>query len=252
MRAQQAEALKAGKPWPPAYRFDRTPHPVTVGPMVDEAHRMIRFIPETSLNDTDASYHLPAFYELWARWGPKADRAFWAEAADVSRDLFNRVTGPKTGLSPDRSHFDGSTIMTRDGQPDPFGYDSWRTVSNWSMDWSWWGKDPREQALSDRIQAFLIGQGINDFADRYTLDGKPLSDRHSYGMVATTAAGGLAATPGPTSKAFLQALWDMPVPSGEQRYFDGMLYLMNLMHCSGEFRIIEPRPSAKAPKRRGA
>ena len=31
----------------------------------------------------------------------------------------------------------------------------------------------------------------------------------------------------------------MPVPSGEQRYFDGMLYLMSLMHLSGEFRIIE-------------
>jgi oligosaccharide reducing-end xylanase len=33
----------------------------------------------------------------------------------------------------------------------------------------------------------------------------------------------------------------MPVPSGEQRYYDGLLYLMSLMHCSGEFRIIEPR-----------
>jgi oligosaccharide reducing-end xylanase len=31
----------------------------------------------------------------------------------------------------------------------------------------------------------------------------------------------------------------MPVPSGEQRYYDGMLYLMSLMHASGNFRIIE-------------
>jgi len=30
-------------------------------------------------------------------------------------------------------------------------------------------------------------------------------------------------------------------PSGEQRYFDGMLYLMSMMHCSGNFRIIEAR-----------
>jgi len=36
-------------------------------------------------------------------------------------------------------------------------------------------------------------------------------------------------------------LWDMPIPSGEQRYYDGMLYLMSLMHLSGEFRIWEPR-----------
>ena len=57
---------------------------------------------------TDASYHLPAFYELWSRWGPVEDRAFWAKAADVSRDFFNRVTGPETGLTPDRSNFDGT------------------------------------------------------------------------------------------------------------------------------------------------
>jgi oligosaccharide reducing-end xylanase len=80
---------------------------------------------------------------------------------------------------------------------------------------------------------------MNDFPDRYTLAGQPLSTRHSPGMVAAAAVGGFAATPGPVSKAFLQALWDMPVPEGEQRYFDGMLYLMSLMHCAGEFRIID-------------
>ena len=66
------------------------PRPVTVGPMVDEASHMIRFVPETNVPGTDASYHLPAFYELWARWGPPEDRAFWAKAADVSREFFER------------------------------------------------------------------------------------------------------------------------------------------------------------------
>jgi oligosaccharide reducing-end xylanase len=245
-RAREAEAAKEGRIWPP-FRPDRTPRPVTVGPMVDETHSMIRFVPETNVPGTDASYHLPAFYELWARWGPAEDRRFWAKAADVSRALFARVTGPKTGLSPDRSHFDMSTMPTRDGRPDPFGYDSWRTVSNWSVDYSWWGKDRNERVLSDRVQHFLHGQGIDSFPDRYTLDGRPLSTRHSAGMVATTAVGGFAATAGPVSRAFLQALWDMPIPAGEQRYFDGMLYLMSLMHCAGEFRIIEPQRRQRVP-----
>jgi oligosaccharide reducing-end xylanase len=56
-------------------------------------------------------------------------------------------------------------------------------------------------------------------------------------MVATAAVGSLAATDGPNAKAFVDALWNMPVPSGEQRYYDGMLYLMSMMHASGEFRI---------------
>jgi oligosaccharide reducing-end xylanase len=34
------------------------------------------------------------------------------------------------------------------------------------------------------------------------------------------------------------------MPAGEQRYFDGMLYLMSMMHLAGEFRIIGPSPSA--------
>jgi oligosaccharide reducing-end xylanase len=46
-----------------------------------------------------------------------------------------------------------------------------------------------------------------------------------------------AATNGKISKAFVEALWNAPVPSGEQRYYDGMLYLMSILHCSGNFRI---------------
>ncbi len=248
-RTAAAEAAEKGELWPPNRSGPVRPNwPVTVGPMVEESHAMIRFVPETSNNTTDASYHLPHFYELWSRWGPEADRAFWGKAADVSRDLIVKVVGATTALSPERSNFDGSRLIGRDGTPVEFGYDSWRTVSNWSIDWAWFGKDARQRTLSDRNQAFLFGQGIGTFADRYTLDGKPLSDRHSSGMVAATAVGGFAATPGPVSKAFLQTVWDMPLPTGEQRYFDGMLYLMSMMHLSGEFRIIAPnsvpRPTA--------
>ena len=237
----EREAAAKGTPRPPAFRFNFAPRPETIGPMVDEAHFMIKFVPNVDRGTTDASYHLPAFYELWARWGPVEDRAFWAEAADVSRDLFSRVTGPDTGLTPDQSHFDTSEAMGWDGKPTPFSYDSWRSASNWSVDYSWWKKDEKEKVLSDRIQKFLFGQGIDKFVDRYTLDGKPLSARHSVGMVATTAVGSLAATDGPIAKAFVDELWNTAVPSGEQRYYDGLLYLMSMMHASGNYRIIQAR-----------
>jgi oligosaccharide reducing-end xylanase len=114
-------------------------------------------------------------------------------------------------------------------------------VSNWSVDYSWWRKEPQEAVLSDRIQKFLFSQGIHTFVDRYTLAGKPLSDRHSVGMVATTAVGSFAATKGATADAFVDELWNAPVPSGEQRYYDGMLYIMSMMHCGGNFRIWAPK-----------
>jgi oligosaccharide reducing-end xylanase len=237
-RREQEAAAKGQKlemhhaPWD-------APHNESIGPMVDQDHFMIKFVANENVNFTDASYHLPAFYELWARWGPEEDREFWAKAADVSRDMFLKVAGAETGLTPDRNYFDYSQMMGRDGTPTPFSYDSWRSVSNWSVDYSWWHKASQETVLSDRVQKFLYGQGIGTFVDRYTLDGKPLSDRHSVGMVATTAVGSLAASDGPVSKAFVDELWKTPTPSGEQRYYDGLLYLMSLMHCSGEFRIIE-------------
>jgi oligosaccharide reducing-end xylanase len=239
-RRAAAQAVKEGRPWPPA-RIERPSRPETVGPMVDEDYAMIRFVPATWLPGTDASYHLPAFYELWARWGPVEDRAFWAKAAAVSRDFFVRATGPDTGLSPDRSNYDATPLLEPDGQPIPFAADSWRTASNWSVDYNWWGKDSRQRMLSDRIQAFLVGQGIDRFVGSYTINGKPLGSAHPTGLVATTAVASLAATPGPTSKAFLQALWDAPIPAGEGRYYDGLLYLMSMMHCAGEFRIIHSK-----------
>lgn len=144
-------------------------------------------------------------------------------------------------MTPDRSNFDGTPVVGRDGAAVPFMYDSWRSVSNWSVDYSWWRKDERERALSGRLQRFLYSQGIDSFVDVYTLDGKPQSKRHSPGMAATAAVGSLAAEDGPTAKTFVDALWKMPVPSGEQRYYDGLLYLMSMMHCSGEFRIIGPQ-----------
>jgi oligosaccharide reducing-end xylanase len=236
---EAAAAAGKGRPAPPMFWFGRGQRTETIGPMVDEDHFMIRFIPNVEFVSTDASYHLPAFYELWARWGPVEDRAFWAKAADVSREFFNQVTGPETGLTPDLSNLDGTAMMGWDNKPVAFGYDSWRSVSNWSVDYLWWRKDTRETELSDRLQKFLYSEGIDKFADRYTLDGKPLSTRHSVGMVAAAAVGSFAATPGPTAKAFVETLWNTPIPSGEQRYFDGMLYLMSMMHCSGNFRIIE-------------
>jgi oligosaccharide reducing-end xylanase len=216
--------------------------PRTVGAEVNEKEKMIRFTPVAGKDEfTDPSYHLPAFYELWARWGPVEDRAFWAEAAQASRDFFVRVTNAKTGLSPDYANWDATPHPTQwNSMAANFSYDSWRTQNNWSVDWSWWAKDSREHTLSDRVQGFFYSQGIYNYADQFALVGKPLSRRHSIGLVATSAVASLAATK-QVKDLFVEELWKTPIPSGHDRYYDGMLYLMSLMHVSGRFRIWEPR-----------
>jgi oligosaccharide reducing-end xylanase len=207
--------------------------------MVNENTRMICFVPDKGGNEyTDPSYHLPAFYELWARWGPEGDRSFWAAVADTSRKFFSRAAHGKTGLVSDYANFDGTP---RESKWNPhaghFSYDSWRTASNWAVDWSWWQKDTAEQGLSNRIQAFFASQGMDTYGAQYTRDGQVLNRYHAKGLVATNAVAGLAATH-ELARDFVEALWNAPVPSSfGERYYDGLLYMMSLLHCSGQYCI---------------
>lgn len=245
---------------------------------VDEPHHMIRFTPSGSGRDfTDPSYHLPAFYELWARWGPADDRAFWAEAARASRAFFVATANPRTGLAPAYANFDGTPHKAAFGQSTIFGFDAWRTASNWSVDWNWFAADQREQVLSDRIQAFFASQKP-DYPAIYTLGGRALGPNdpipsaeesssavapaapakvpaaqsgekfdhspdfdHAPGLVAANAVTSLAATDRVRARQFTEALWQLPIPSGQFRYYNGMLYLLSLLHTSGQFRIYTPR-----------
>ena len=221
----------------------------SVGPEIDEQNAMILFVPGIMPQPfTDPSYHLPAFYELWARWGPVEDRAFWARAAEASRAFFVKTTNPQTGLAPSYANFDGTPHITRFPQSGQFGYDAWRTASNWAVDWSWWHKAPVEQQLSDRIQKFFAAQGIDADGPVYSLDGKLIGatpglthESHPEGLAGTNAVAGLAATDRARTRQFTEAVWNTPIPAGQSRYYDGMLYLMSLMHLSGEFRIWGPQ-----------
>jgi oligosaccharide reducing-end xylanase len=214
---------------------------VTAGALFDPAYKMVLFTPSSERPPfTDPSYHLPAFYELWALWGPPEDREFWTDAAEASRDFFPRAAHPATALAPDYAHFDGTPVTNGwHRSAANFGFDAFRTAGNWSVDWSWWGKEPRERELSDKLQTFFNSKGLAGYGCQFTLDGKQLDDRHAQGLVAVNAVTSLAATR-PQSKQFVDALWNTPTPDGLERYYEGLLYMMALLHCSGEFRIWPP------------
>ncbi len=229
----------------------------TVEPEMDKQHSMVLFVPAIMPHPfTDPSYHLSAFYELFALWGPPEERDFWKQAAEVSRQFFEKTTNPSTGLAPDYANFDGTPHVTRFPQYGEFGYDAWRVASNWSVDWSWWHEAPIEQALSDRIQRFFLSRSIADYGPVFTLDGKPLGatrgltfEDHPIGLMGTNAVASLAAQDHTISRKFVEALWNAPIPSGQNRYYDGMLYLLSLLHCSGTFRIVMPMQPAAAERR---
>jgi len=120
---------------------------------------------------------------------------------------------------------------------------------NWSVDWAWWAKDPCEQELSDRLQAFFESQGIDAYVNHYTLDGKPLGNHRSTGHVAMNAVASLAATQS-QAEQFVMELWNAPVLTDQYRYYDGMLCLLAMLHCGGEFRIWGPDVAPQSPTAR--
>jgi oligosaccharide reducing-end xylanase len=207
---------------------------------------MVRFTPNTGNgkknNDfTDPSYHVPAFYELFALWGPEQDRKFWQTCARVSRDFFVKVTHPETGLSPDYAGFDGKPFAASwNPKTVNFGHDAFRTAMNWSMDAAWWAGDlKRQETLSDRLQAFFEREGIGKYKATHTLDGKPTCDYRAVGLDAMNAAAGLCASHKRAWK-FVASLWNAPLPTGKWRYYDGMLSMFAMLNLSGNYRIYKP------------
>jgi oligosaccharide reducing-end xylanase len=205
--------------------------------MFDSGTKQVVFVPSGSNSKfTDPSYHLPAYYELWARWA-KQDKKFWTDAAQASRAFYRTSANPQTGLMPDYANFDGTP--TSDDYHKDFRFDAWRTLSNVAVDYAWFAGDPWEVEQSNRVLDFLASQGMDTYGNQFSLDGKTLSYDHSTGLISTAAIAALAADP-QKGQPFVQALWDARIPSGQWRYYDGMLYMLGLLHVSGNFRIYGP------------
>ena len=208
----------------------------SVTPMFDASNNEPVFVPyANAATYTDPSYHLPAFYHLFSVWGPGADSARWLTIRDRSRTFFGQTTNATTGLMPDYATFSGAPT----GSQQNFAFDAWRTASNWAVDYSWFAADANEKTYSNRIQAFFESKGIGSYANQWSVSGSQLSSDHSPGHVAMNAAAGLAATDA-RAWLFIDELWNLPIPSGQYRYYDGMLYFLGLLETSGNFRIYAP------------
>ena len=127
-----------------------------------------------------------------------------------------------------------------------FRFDAWRCAQNIAMDYAWLGGAASAAAgvgqdwpsqYANRLHSFFVSKGLAGYGNQYTLDGNTtLSSTHSGGLVAMNAVAALAATDA-TAWSFVEALWEEKIPTGQFRYYDGMLYMLGLMHVSGNFRI---------------
>ena len=229
--------------------------------LIDPDTRLITFTPDGfGQRFTDPSYHIPAFYEVWARYANDGRSAYWLDCAEKSRAFLHKCIDERTGLNPDMCNYDG-TLMAgfggrRNGSSN-FRYDSWRVPMNITLDYEWSGKDADwQRQYGEKIQDFFYSQGIDKFVDQYRVDGSlPEGDeilqaggfrklRHSIGLVSTLAAASILCQH-EKRKEFVDALWNArhePFEDGYfDAYYDGLLRLFAFMHLSGNYRIIEPK-----------
>jgi len=208
-------------------------------PIFHTTENMVVFVPYGGANGfTDPSYHLPAFYEMFAVYGPPADAAKWKTIASTSRSYLVKSAHATTGLHPDYATFAGAptTGSAGDGH-DQFKYDAWRVVMNMAVDYAWFSKSQSLQAQVEKYHAFFanhLGTG-NVSNSLFHVDGTSPSGGGSTALTATLAAGALASGAN-NKKTYVDNLWAVAQQSGQYRYYQEGVYLLGLLAASGKYR----------------
>ncbi len=172
----------------------------------NQQYHLVKFV--SSSNNTDPSYILPAFYEVWACFDTE-NAAFWQESATAGRAYMQKVVDGNM-VCP----YQASMTATN---PQAANADSTRCPANLMMDWYLFGKDTWQKDTYAPKFAAYAGSRNNGGA-----------------AVGCNSLLGFA-LPASSGKAFVDKLWSMGVPSGN--YWDGVLYMLGMLHVSGNFHI---------------
>jgi oligosaccharide reducing-end xylanase len=180
---------------------------------------------------SDPSYVLPLFYAEWACLDD-ANATLWNNAASYARTFFPKVIDPTTGLAPYQANYDASAYSAGN----TFNADSWRVPLNVMSDYVVNGTGTWQTGYAATNAAFWTSQGLDTYGGMYSLSGTSMDQYHGAGLTGVNAmlAFGLSAADG---TPFLQAAWDQGTPTGQYRYYDGMLYMLSMLYLTGSFDL---------------
>ncbi len=204
-------------------------------PMWDAENHQIKFIPESPYSDP--SYHLPHFYDLFAKYANEEDRPFWQQAADASRAYIVHSAHPVTGMSPEYAEYDG-TPRHMFGKTMDYYSDAYRVVINIALHQLWSGENREMSRVAENLQAFFFENTEFPIYGSYMLDGTPHPEpaMHPVAITAALAAGSIPSD-GPYRDAWLQRFWDTPLRKGVRRYYDNCLYFFSFLMLSGQYKM---------------
>jgi len=158
--------------------------------------------------NTDASYILPAFYQVWACFDT-ANAAFWNAAVTAGRTFFHNAID-SNGVIGDRSSFTGQQ------QQGP-GADTIRCVMNIMMDHNFFAADPWQ------TETYAAKYGAYESTRANGVAQQSCNSLLGFGL------------PASTGKPFVDKIWSTNVPNRD--YWNGVLYMLGLLHVSGNFHL---------------
>lgn len=235
-------------------------------PMWDPDNHYIKFICECDWSDP--SYHLPHFYEMFALLADPADKELWKLTAKESREYLKKACHPVTGMNAEYAEYDGSPInrpfiaKNFGNRHDWFYSDAYRTIANIGLDYSWFEADDWEIEIAQKLRLFYADKcemvdgeptypiyeidgtkvEVKPEYPTYQLNGKTIAGKvlHPYGLIATNAVSALATKEGQMSQDAIDAVklfFELPLRTGERRYYDNCLQLFAMMALSGNYRF---------------
>lgn len=182
--------------------------------------------------NSDPSYVLPLFYSEWACFDAD-NAALWSDAVKHAQGtFFHNACNKSTGLAPEHCGLDGAP-------QDDFGPDAWRVPMNIMMDYNLNGTDVEWRASYAKTHAaFWVKEGLQSYGDRYSLAGEKKNPGHGPGLDGVNALLAFALPVGDANaKALVQRAWDVPLQTGQYRYYHGCLQVLSFMHASGRFSL---------------
>jgi oligosaccharide reducing-end xylanase len=175
----------------------------------NSTYHLVQFV--AGSGNTDASYILPAFYQVWACFDT-SNASYWNSAVTAGRNFFHSAID-SNGVIGDQSSFTGSTTKAA-------GPDTIRCVANIMMDHNFFNVDAwQADTYAPKYSAYVTSHGQNS--------------------TAATSANGLLGfgLPASSGKAHVDKVWSLAIPTGTWRYYDGCWYMMALLHMSGKFHL---------------
>lgn len=213
--------------------------------LFDETENVITYIPLNEGKDySSPAYDLPAFIELFTRWST-THQDKWAKTLSGTRNHLYKSSNPTSGLFSDINNFDGTPHATSYNlNATKYYHDAMRCAMNFGMDYYLFKADAeREKVMAKRIIDFFEADNYQHACfnwdgtggtESYTLGEKGCNAVACYALMGENGYENII-------KKNLQMAWDASPATGENRYYDGLVHYLAMLHLSGSFRIWKPR-----------